>query len=276
LSIDNDRYAVIGNPVEHSKSPEIHERFAAQTGQSLSYERVLAPRDGFARTLDRLVQSGFKGANVTLPFKLEAFAMARSLSERARAAGAVNTLSFRDGMVVGDNTDGVGLVTDIVRNAKVEISGRRVLLVGAGGAARGVLLPLLAQHPAQVTIANRTGARAEALAGAFSEHGPVRPSGFHELRGRYDVVINATSASLDSELPALNGSIFGPETLAYDMMYAAEATVFMRFAASHGARVRDGLGMLVEQAAESFFVWRGVRPDTALVHAALRAALNRK
>lgn len=271
-----DRYAVIGNPVGHSKSPDIHARFAAQTGQALAYERVLAPLDGFAQTIDGLVRSGFKGANVTVPFKLEAFAVAGQLSARARAAGAVNTLSFRDGVIVGDNTDGVGLVNDIVRNAEVDIAGRRVLLLGAGGAARGVLLPLLGQRPAHLTIANRTHAKAESLAREFAAHGPVTASEFPELRSAFDVVINATSASLAAELPPLDGAVFKPDTLAYDMMYGQRPTVFMDFAAAHGARVRDGLGMLVEQAAESFFVWRGVRPETAPVHAEMRAGLNQK
>lgn len=271
--MSRDRYAVIGNPIAHSKSPQIHAAFAAQTGQALDYERVLAPLDGFARTVADLVEAGFKGANVTVPFKLEAFALAGRLSARAQAAGAVNTLSFQDGGIAGDNTDGVGLVTDIMRNAGVSLSGQRLLLLGAGGAARGVLLPLLEQQPAQLVIANRTRTKAEQLALEFSAHGATRASDFEALREPFDVIINATSASLSDALPPLAPTVFAPAALAYDLMYAKEPTVFLRFAAAQGARTRDGLGMLVEQAAESFQGWRGVRPDTAPVYHALRASL---
>jgi shikimate dehydrogenase len=274
LSAAPDRYAVIGNPVMHSKSPEIHARFAAQTGQQLIYERLLAPLDGFAQTVRDFVCAGAKGANVTVPFKLEAHALATSLTERARAAGAVNTLKFDGDTIVGDNTDGVGLVTDIVRNAGVAIAGRKVLLLGAGGAARGVTLPILRERPGALVIANRTAARAEELAAGFASQGNVAAAGFDALHEPFDIVINATSASLDEDLPAVSPAVFAAGALAYDMMYAKEPTVFMRFAASHGAKPRDGLGMLVEQAAESFFVWRGVRPDTAPVFAELRAKLQ--
>jgi shikimate dehydrogenase len=272
----SDRYCVIGNPVAHSKSPAIHAAFALQTGQGVVYERCLAPLDGFASTVQQLVASGYRGANVTVPFKLEAAALAATLSERARAAGAVNTLSFTPGGIVGDNTDGAGLVNDILRNAGVAIAGRRVLLVGAGGAARGAILPLLEQGPQQLVIANRTAATAEALAAAFAaspgSHGvPVEACQFDALDGRFDIVINATSASLAGALPPLPPAIFGAGTLALDMMYAFDPTPFMRFAAAHGASTRDGLGMLVEQAAEAFFVWRGVRPHTAALLAAMRA-----
>jgi len=265
---------VIGNPVAHSKSPEIHAAFAAQTGQALDYERVLAPLDGFAATVQDLVASGFRGCNVTVPFKLEAFALAGRLTPRARAAGAVNTLSFQDGEIVGDNTDGIGLVTDIVRNAGTPLKGRRVLLLGAGGAARGALLPMLEQRPTLLVIANRTRAKAERLAAEFGGQGAVRASEFETLDTPFDVIVNATSASLDDALPPLAPAVFASGALAYDMMYAKEPTVFLRFAADHGARTRDGLGMLVEQAAESFFIWRGVRPDTAPVHANLLAGLR--
>lgn len=268
-----DRYCVIGNPIAHSKSPDIHAAFAAQTGQRLHYERVLAPLDGFSDTVFRLIEAGFKGANVTVPFKLEAFALAAELSPRARAAGAVNTLAFEGGAVFGDNTDGIGLVNDIVRNAAQALTGHRVLLLGAGGAARGVILPILEQRPAALVIANRTSDKARQLADSFAADGPVSASGFADLDGSYDIVINATSASLSAELPPLAPSAFAPHCLAYDMMYGKEPTVFLRFAAGLGARTRDGLGMLVEQAAESFQLWRGVRPDTAPVLAQLRAAL---
>ena len=269
-----DRYAVIGNPIAHSKSPEIHAQFAAQTGQHMSYERLLAPLDGFAASVQAFIAQGGKGANVTLPFKLEAYALATQLSARAQAAGAVNTLRFDGGQILGDNTDGVGLVADIVRNAGVSVRGKRVLLLGAGGAARGVILPLLLEHPAQLVIANRTAARAEALAQQFAAHGNVVASDFAALDGQFELIINATSASLAAALPPISAALFGRGTLAYDMMYGKLPTVFMQFAAAQGASVRDGLGMLVEQAAEAFLVWRGVRPDTAPVFAALRAALQ--
>jgi shikimate dehydrogenase len=268
-----DRYCVIGNPIAHSKSPAIHAAFALQTGQQLAYERCLAPLDGFAATVRQLIGAGYRGANVTVPFKLEAAALAATLSERARAAGAVNTLSFTDAGIAGDNTDGAGLVNDILGNAGVEIRGARVLLLGAGGAARGVMLPLLEQRPRELVVANRTAATATALAASFGAHGvPVTAAEFGALDGRFDIVVNATSASLAGALPPLPPAIFGAGTLALDMMYAADPTPFMRFAAGLGATTRDGLGMLVEQAAEAFFVWRGVRPQTAALLAAMRAA----
>jgi shikimate dehydrogenase len=270
-----DRYAVIGHPVAHSKSPAIHAAFAAQTGQDLTYERLLAPLNGFVAAVWEFVEQGGKGLNVTLPFKLEAHALADTLTERARAAGAVNTLKIENGLILGDNTDGAGLVTDIERNASVPLCGKKVLLIGAGGAARGALLPLLRARPASLTIVNRTATKASALAREFAalQGGPVNilACDFNVLQGMFDIVINATSASLGDALPAVRPELFGPSTLAYDMMYGKEPTVFMRFAAQHGAATRDGLGMLVEQAAESFFLWRGVWPDTASVYAELRA-----
>jgi shikimate dehydrogenase len=264
----SDRYCVIGNPVAHSKSPAIHAAFAAQAGQPLVYERCLAPLDAFAATVQALVAAGCKGANVTVPFKLDAAALADTLSERAHAAGAVNTLSFTDHGIAGDNTDGAGLVADILHNAGVAIAGKRVLLVGAGGAARGVILPLLQESPLELVIANRTFATAAALAVRFG--GVTSACEFAALDGQFDIVINATSASLAGDLPPLPAGVFGPGTLALDMMYGPEPTPFMQFAAGHGAAARDGLGMLVEQAAEAFYVWRGVRPDTAAVLASLR------
>jgi shikimate dehydrogenase len=268
----SDRYCVIGNPIAHSKSPAIHAAFAAQAGQDLTYETCLAPLDGFGASVAKLIATGYKGANVTVPFKLEASALAATLSERARAAGAVNTLSFTAAGIAGDNTDGAGLVTDIVRNAGFAIVGRRVLLLGAGGAARGVILPLLGHRPQELVIANRTAATADALVASFGSHGvPVSACEFAALAGRFDIIINATSASLAGALPPLPPAVFGPGTLALDMMYAADPTPFMQFASAHGATARDGLGMLVEQAAEAFFVWRGVRPETGAILAALRA-----
>lgn len=268
-----DRYAVIGNPIAHSKSPEIHARFAAQTGQDICYERLLAPLDGFAACVHAFIRDGGRGANVTVPFKLEAYALATELTERAQAAGAVNTLSFEDGRIRGDNTDGAGLVTDIVSNAGFAMHGKRVLLLGAGGAARGVVLPILHEQPAELVIANRTLHKAEALAQQFQGYSQFYAKQFDALDGRFDLVINATSASLAADMPPLAASLFGPGALAYDMMYGKEPTVFMRFAMEQGAAVRDGLGMLVEQAAQSFLGWRGVRPDTAPVFFALRSQL---
>jgi shikimate dehydrogenase len=269
---------VIGNPIAHSKSPEIHARFAAQTGQALVYDRLLAPLGGFGAAVRTFIDEGGKGANVTVPFKLDAFELANELTERASAAGAVNTLAFveRDGgrKIVGDNTDGVGLVTDIMRNAGVALAGKRVLLLGAGGAARGVVLPILGERPATLVIANRTPEKAAELARRFAAYGSVEACGFESLQEPFEVVINATSASLSSDLPPVSPAVFGTGSLAYDMMYGAAPTVFMRFAQTHGAQVRDGLGMLVEQAAEAFYVWRGVRPDTAPVLEDLRARLQ--
>jgi shikimate dehydrogenase len=263
----SDKYCVIGNPIAHSRSPEIHPKFAAEAGHDIVYERCLAPVDGFAATVHGLVEAGYKGANVTVPFKLQAYELATRLSERAEAAGAVNTLAFKDGEIYGDNTDGPGMVTDIVRNAGVPLAGKRVLLLGAGGAARGAVLPLLLEHPHSIVVANRTRATADALAAHFAglaEHpGQVSACGFEDIATSFDVVINATSASLAATMPPVPAVAFHQGTLAFDMMYGNKPSPFMEFAAAHGATVRDGLGMLVEQAAEAFAVWRGVRPSTA-------------
>lgn len=269
-----DRYAVIGNPIEHSKSPQVHALFAQQTRQAMRYERLLAPVDCFADSVHEFIAQGGRGANVTVPFKLEAFALAQELTPRATAAGAVNTLSFSADGIKGDNTDGIGLVRDITHNAGVPLRDRSVLLLGAGGAARGVILPLIEESIACLVIANRTQPRAMALAKEFSDGDiSVSSAAFDQLDQCFDVIINATSASLDSELPPLPDCVFGPQTLAYDMMYGAQPTIFMQHAAQRGAAVRDGLGMLIEQAAESFFVWRGVRPETASVYQWLRDQL---
>jgi len=271
----NDRYVVIGNPIAHSKSPQIHARFAEQTSQSIDYERLLAPLDAFDQTLKSFIASGGRGANVTVPFKLDAFRAATQLSPRARAAEAVNTLKFDAGEIFGDNTDGVGLVRDIVYNAKFEISGKAVLLLGAGGAARGVIQALLSESPSQLVIANRTPERANVLVEQFAHEakGVLQASSFADLQSNFDLIINATSASLASELPAVPAAIFTSQSFVYDMMYSSNPTLFMQLAESHGAVTRDGLGMLVEQAAESFFVWRGVRPETASVYQWLRTQL---
>lgn len=271
-----DRYCVFGNPIAHSKSPDIHAAYAAQTGHAVQYEKRLAPVDGFAAAVHAFIAEGGKGANVTVPFKLEAVKVANALTIRAQAAGAVNTLHFTEDGIIGDNTDGAGLVADIVGNAGMPIGGRRVLLLGAGGAARGVVLPILEHRPAQLVIANRTVSTAQALADQFAAlggDGVVSACGYLEIDGAFDLVINATAASLSSELPPVPATVFAPGALALDMMYGKEPTVFLQFAASHGAAVRDGLGMLVEQAAEAFAVWRGVHPDTAPVLQSLRAQL---
>ena len=269
-----DRYAVIGNPIEHSKSPQVHAWFAQQTRQAISYERLLAPVDRFADSVHDFIAHGGRGANVTVPFKLDAFALAQKLTPRAQAAGAVNTLSFSADGIKGDNTDGIGLVRDITRNAGIPLGNRSVLLLGAGGAARGVILPLIEENIASLVIANRTQPRAMELAQQFSDKGvPVSATAFDQLDQCFDVIINATSASLDSALPPLPDCVFGSQTLAYDMMYGTQPTIFMQYASRKGAAVRDGLGMLIEQAAESFFVWRGVRPETAPVYQWLRDQL---
>ena len=265
---------MLGNPVAHSLSPQIHAAFAAQTGQSMSYDRLLAPLAGFASVLRSLIDGGARGANITVPFKVEAHALATTLTERAQAAGAVNTLRFDGAEIYGDNTDGVGLVRDIVDNGGLDLQGKRILLLGAGGAARGVLLPLLNLQPAQLVIANRNAAKALDLAAQFSSQGSIEAIGLAALGGRFDLIINATAASLANAMPAVSAQLFGAHTLAYDLMYGAQPTVFLRFATQQGAATRDGLGMLVEQAAEAFFVWRGVRPATASVLAGLRATLQ--
>ncbi|WP_443191227.1 shikimate dehydrogenase [Pseudomonas indica] len=267
-----DRYGVFGNPIGHSKSPLIHRLFAEQTGQALTYEALLAPLDdftGFARTFF----CDGKGANVTVPFKEEAFRLADSLSARAERAGAVNTLKkLDDGSLLGDNTDGAGLVRDLTVNAGFPLTGKRILLLGAGGAVRGVLEPFLAERPASLVIANRTVEKAEALARQFADLGPVVASGFDWIDEPVDLIVNGTSASLAGDLPPISPSLIRPgHTLCYDMMYGKEPTAFCRWASEHGAaRALDGLGMLVEQAAEAFLLWRGMRPDSAPVLAEVR------
>lgn len=272
-----DRYAVIGNPVAHSKSPLIHAAFARQTGQNLVYAALLAPLDGFSATVAAFRQAGGRGLNVTIPFKLEAYDLATHRSPRAAAAGAVNTLAFApNGEILGDNTDGAGLVRDLTANLACPLAGRRILLLGAGGAARGAILPLLGEGPASLVIANRTAAKAQALAERFAaeaNRAHLSAQSYPDLAGQgFDVVINATSTSLSGETPPLPPGLYAPGALAYDMMYGPGATRFLAAARADGAaHLADGLGMLVEQAAESFCLWRGIRPDTAPVLAALRA-----
>jgi shikimate dehydrogenase len=271
-----DRYAVIGNPIAHSKSPQIHAVFAGLTFQDMTYEAILAPLDGFAATVRAFAAAGGRGMNVTVPFKLEAYALADTRSPRAEAAKAVNTLIFGPEGIRGDNTDGLGLVADLKRNLGVSLAGRHILLLGAGGAARGVLLPLLEEQPAGLYLANRTADKARALQAEFAAGAAdcrLEAGGFDELAGRqFDLVINATAASLADEAPPLPGGLYASDSMAYDMVYGRE-TPFLAAARTQGAaRLADGLGMLVEQAAASFFLWRGVRPDTAPVLALLRSA----
>lgn len=270
-----DHYVVFGNPIGHSKSPLIHTLFAEQTGQPLDYRTALAPLDDFAAFARAFFETG-RGANVTVPFKEQAFRLADRLTERARRAGAVNTLSKNaDGTLLGDNTDGAGLVRDLKVNCGFDLRGQRILLLGAGGAVRGALEPLLAEKPAVLVIANRTVEKAEQLASEFADLGPVFASGYDWLEESVDLIINATSASLAGELPPIAPSLIQPgATFCYDMMYGKEPTAFCRWATEHGAgQSVDGLGMLVEQAAEAFLLWRGVRPDSAPVLAELRRQL---
>lgn len=270
-----DRYAVIGHPVEHSLSPRIHAAFARASGQDLSYDRVLAPLDGFRAAALAFRDAGGRGLNVTLPFKHEAWALAESHSDYARGARAVNTLVFADGRIAGHNTDGIGLARDLRDNLGCPVRGRRVLLMGAGGAVYGVLESLLREQPQRVVVANRTLDKAEALVAHFANLHGLAPGGvsacaYAALAGtRFDLVVNATSAGLGDAMPPLPRDIFEPAALAYEMVYGRE-TPFMRFAAECGARAADGLGMLVEQAAESFHIWRGVRPATQPVIRLLR------
>jgi shikimate dehydrogenase len=263
-----DRYAVIGHPVAHSKSPWIHAQFARATGEDTAYDAIDAPAAGFVAAVERFRAAGGKGLNVTLPFKEEAFRYCAGTSPRAAAAQAVNTLVLDRAQPYGDNTDGVGLVRDLTENLGQSLAGARVLLLGAGGAAQGVLGPLAEAGASAIVVANRTIARAEALAARVPG---VAACGFDALGGRtFDLVVNATAAGLSGELPRLPPGLFRRGALAYDMVYGRD-TEFLAMARAAGAAVSDGLGMLVEQAAESFFVWRGVRPDTRAVLAALRA-----
>lgn len=272
-----DRYAVIGHPIAHSKSPRIHAEFARQTAQDLSYERILGSLDDFAGDVRRFFAAGGRGMNVTVPFKEQAWALAERRSPRAESAGAVNTLTpLPAGVIAGDNTDGPGLVRDLAVNHGFAFAGRRVLLLGAGGAARGVLRPLLETGLAELVIANRTAVRAVELAAAAEGLGPVRGCGLETLPGqRFDLIINATSAGLAGAVPPLPEDCLAEGGWTYDMLYGDEPTPFCRWGLAHGAaQALDGLGMLVEQAAESFHLWRGVRPDTRPVIALLRAGVE--
>jgi len=269
-------YGLAGHPVAHSRSPLIHRLFAEQSGQNIDYLLIdIAPGD-FRRDVHAFRDRGGCGLNVTLPYKGEAFEYASRLSDRARAARAVNTLAWQeDGTLFGDNTDGAGLVTDLRQNLHFRTSGCRILMMGAGGAARGAIAALLATGPGKLVIANRTPDRAVALAAAFAQAGPVQACCYDALIDRFDLIVNATSASLAGQVPALPATTIGKDSLCYDMYYAAGPTVFLRWAAQHGCnRLADGTGMLVEQAAEAFRLWRGHRPDTAPVLDEVRRLLG--
>ena len=270
-----DRYAVMGHPIAHSKSPFIHRRFAVQTGEPVAYDALLVEPDGFRSAVEHFRAQGGRGLNVTIPFKEEAFALASRRTGRAERAGAVNTLWFEGAVVCGDNTDGIGLVRDLTRNLLVEVEACSVLLLGAGGAARGVIGPLLDEKPRRIAIANRTASRAVELAGQFAPQGPVSAVALDALpAGGFDIVINATAASLAGELPPLPRGTLHTGGVAYDTAYAANPTPFVEWGTREGASVAtDGLGMLVEQAAESFRLWRGREPSTVPVIDALRAHL---
>lgn len=269
-----DQYAVIGNPIAHSKSPAIHAAFAAQTGQDLNYGRILGDLEDFAGDVRGFFAGGGKGLNVTVPFKEQAWELADQLSSRAAAAAAVNTLTpMADGSIAGENTDGVGLVTDLGCNHRFNFSDSRVLLLGAGGASRGVLKPLLEQGLGELVIANRTAGKARALAREAAALGTVTGCGLDELAGTgYDLIINGTAAGMSGRVPDIPASCLLSGGWVYDMMYdASKPTAFVSWGQQHGAaRALDGLGMLVEQAAESFYLWRGVRPDTETVIRQLR------
>ncbi len=275
-----DRYAVFGNPIAHSKSPQIHTLFAQQTAQPMVYNKQLVDVDAFAEAARMFFAAGGCGLNITVPFKLDAYAFANTLSERAQQAGAVNTLKkLPDGSVFGDNTDGAGLLRDITLNLGWHLRDKRVLVIGAGGAVRGVIAPLLAENPQRLVIANRTLAKAESLVQLFNtgkaaQASKILRASSLQIHARpFDVVINGTSASLGGEMPDLDPAILAPGACCYDMMYGKELTPFLRWAQENGATVADGLGMLVEQAAESFYLWRGIRPQTAPALTALRLSL---
>lgn len=272
-----DDYAVMGNPISHSKSPRIHSLFAEQTGQSIDYTAIQVDTGGFKQAVGNFAAHGGKGLNITVPFKQEAWALVDERSERAQRAGAVNTIKLENNKLYGDNTDGVGLVNDLTINNQVILKDKRILLMGAGGAARGVLSPLLAEQPSALVIVNRTASKAIDLASEFKDLGNISGCGYEKLVDEtpFDVIINATAASLQGELPPLPDHIVAENGCCYDMMYGAEPTTFMQWARENDAvKILDGLGMLVEQAAESFNIWRGVRPNTHVVIELLRKELT--
>lgn len=259
-----DRYAVIGNPIGHSKSPLIHGAFAQATGQDIQYTAIEGPLDGFRATVEAFIANGGKGMNVTIPFKLQAFEIATDPMESARLAGAVNALKFEGGRIYAQNFDGLGLVNDIQHNLGVSLAGKRVLICGAGGATRGAILPIAAQQPAVIAVANRTAAKAHRLKADFAAHTTLQTGGYDELAGEtFDVILNATSTGLSKDALPLPSGVFAPGALAYDLVYGKGMTTFLQQAQAAGVtQLADGIGMLVEQAAEAFEWWRGVRPDT--------------
>lgn len=273
-----DLYAVFGNPISHSKSPVIHRQFAEQTGQDMHYTKQLVNEGEFEKAAQDFFAQGGKGLNITVPFKLNAFEFAQKRTARAERAGAINTLAvLSDGTILGDNTDGIGMIHDM-HNLGWEIQGKRVLILGAGGAVRGILQPLLEEQPARVTIANRTLSKAEELAKNFLDLGDIHAKAFEQLHGdSFDIVINGTSASLQGELPPLPEKLLAANACCYDMMYGAEPTIFLQWAKTHGAtQIADGLGMLIGQAAEAFYLWRQIRPEVVPVITSLRRQLTEK
>lgn len=273
MNFEPAKYAVMGNPIAHSRSPIIHAEFAMQLGENIRYEAILVPLDGFENAVADFFTRGGQGLNITVPFKEQAWQLSQVRSKRAEKAGAVNTLMIsKSGKIHGDTTDGVGLVRDIIQNHRGALEGTRILVLGAGGAVRGVLAPLLEQNPRELIIANRTVEKANFLAELFADDGAISASTFSALKGSFDWIINGTSASLGGEIPRLPEQVIGNKTCCYDMMYSKEVTPFNRWALQQGAQqVMDGLGMLVEQAAESFFIWRNKRPETKQVLELMRA-----
>lgn len=273
-----DLYAIFGNPINHSKSPNIHRQFAEQTGQDMHYNKQLVNEGEFEVAAQQFFAQGGKGLNITVPFKLNAFEFAQKHTARAERAGAVNTLArLSDGTILGDNTDGIGMIHDM-HNLGWEIEGKRILILGAGGAVRGILQPLLEEKPAQVVIANRTPEKAEDLAKNFLDLGDICAKSFAQLDGDlFDIVINGTSASMQGELPPLPDNLLATNACCYDMMYGAEPTIFLTWARQHGAvQIADGLGMLIGQAAEAFYLWRQIRPEVVPVITAMRRQLAEK
>jgi shikimate dehydrogenase len=269
----NNKYAVIGNPIGHSKSPLIHNAFAQQEKVNIDYQLILADEDKFTQSVNQFVHQGGLGLNVTVPFKIAAYEQCQQLNEYAQAAGAVNTISFDSEIGwIGANTDGIGLLTDLKNNQHLQLANKNILILGAGGAARGILLPLLQENPKRLLIANRTVSKAEELVHTFSAIGNIDSCGFEQIDNQaFDLIINATSASLDDDVPAVTNNIVGAETICYDLAYSDKPTAFINWSNKLNAKKSiDGIGMLIEQAAESYYIWRGFRPETKPVFNLLR------
>ena len=268
-------YAVFGNPIAHSQSPLVHSLFAKQVGIDLEYRAIQVDIGGFEQAVSGFQANGGNGLNVTVPFKLNAWKIADELTDRAQLAGAVNTLFFQDNRIKGDNTDGAGLVKDIELNLNVALTDSKILVIGAGGAVRGVLAPMLEKQPESITISNRTKGKADALVEMFADYGTVSSTTLEQANlDRYDIVINATSTGIHGEVPSVSPQVFRGVSLVYDMMYGKNPTKFMQWAGQNsGAQISDGLGMLIEQAAESFKIWHGVMPQTSAVIGAVRSKL---